>query len=370
MGSYIGNCFDKQPVNMGRQRELDIAKGIIIILMVFSHAIEIVGWFFEPHAADGFFWYGFDRLIKGSAPVYMICMGINLCYSKRQAVKDLVRRAMNMLGMVVLLEFSRAFLPCLIEWLIFRDPASMNYANEIVCVDILQFATLTFLAFALFKWLRLGFVPMLAISAVCSIAGQLLQGVSTGSVVLDRIAGFFWNSNPTSFFPFLNWFIVPVIGYGLGKLWMRLKDKDAFFKLVTPISIVITAAYYFSMLLVGRWYYFSGEDYCGIGILDVVFMTVIFFVVVGGAYYLSKRQCIVTRYFDSIGQRLTSVYCIHWTIYCFLYLALLCVLRGRYMPLWSVPFVAAAVLVVSDLCSRFYKTVLLKRIRKHRTERG
>ena len=60
MGSYIGNCFDKQPVNTGRQRELDVAKGIIIIFMLLSHAIEIVGWYFEPHAADGFFWYGFS----------------------------------------------------------------------------------------------------------------------------------------------------------------------------------------------------------------------------------------------------------------------------------------------------------------------
>ena len=31
----IKNCFAKDPVNLGRQKELDIAKGMAIIFMVF-----------------------------------------------------------------------------------------------------------------------------------------------------------------------------------------------------------------------------------------------------------------------------------------------------------------------------------------------
>lgn len=355
MINRIINCFDKNPVNTERQRELDIAKGFIIIFMALSHAIEILGWFFAPQTSDGFFWHGFDMIIKGSAPVFMVCMGISLCYSKRQSAKDTFRRALNTAGIVVLLEISRTAIPCFIEWLIFRDPESMVYATEIVCVDILQFATMTFLAFAFLKKMKIGLVPTLVIAGVCSIAGQLLQGVSFGSVILDRIVGFLWNSNPTAFFPFLNWFIVPVIGYALGSLWQHLKDKDTFFKLVTPLSLVITLGYYASMVFVGEWYYFSGGDYCGIGIIDVAFMLVIFFLVVGGCYYFSKISSRSARYFESMGIRLTSVYCIHWTIYCFLYLLLVCVMGDNYLPLWTVPPVAAIVFISSDILSRFYK---------------
>ena len=136
MINRIINCFDKNPVNTERQRELDIAKGFIIIFMALSHAIEILGWFFAPQMSDGFFWHGFDMIIKGSAPVFMVCMGISLCYSKRQSAKDTFRRALNTAGIVVLLEISRTAIPCFIEWLIFRDPESMVYATEIVCVDI------------------------------------------------------------------------------------------------------------------------------------------------------------------------------------------------------------------------------------------
>lgn len=361
MLQWIRNCFDRDTVNTGRQRELDIAKGFIIIFMALSHAIEILGWFFPPEVADDFFWHGFDMIIKGTAPVFMFCMGITLSYSKKQGAGHILVRACHMAGIVVLLELLRTAIPCWIEYLIFRDPESMVYATEIVCVDILQFATMMLLAFALLKKLKVGLIPMLVIAAVCSVAGQLLQGVTTGSMIGDRIVGFLWNSNSTSFFPFLNWFIVPVLGYILGKLWLRLKDKDTFFKWVTPIGIVITVIYYVSMVLVGEWYYFSGGDYCGIGMVDVAFMFVIFFVVVGACHYLGKSGGRVARCFASMGSRLTSIYCIHWVIYGFLYLGLVCVVGDGYVPLWTVPPVAAVVFVASDLISRFYSKHLKKK---------
>ena len=62
MFKRIKGCFDNTAVNTGRQRELDIAKGFAIILMSFSHGIEILGWFFDPQRTDGFFWDGFDML--------------------------------------------------------------------------------------------------------------------------------------------------------------------------------------------------------------------------------------------------------------------------------------------------------------------
>lgn len=37
----ISSCFVEEPINLGRQKELDIAKGIAIIFMIFCHALEI-----------------------------------------------------------------------------------------------------------------------------------------------------------------------------------------------------------------------------------------------------------------------------------------------------------------------------------------
>ena len=356
MFKRIKECFDNTAVNTGRQRELDIAKGFAIILMSFSHGIEILGWFFDPQRTDGFFWDGFDMLIKGVAPVFILCMGISLCYSRNQSASALFRRALRMAGIVVLLELFRTVIPCLVEWLIFRDWESIDYIDQVFCVDILQFTTMAMLAIALLKKLKVGPVAMLAIASACSVVGQLLQGVSTGSVAGDFAAGFLWHTTDIAYFPFLSWFIVPVIGYVFGQVWLRLADKATFFQWVTPISLGITALYYASMLIVGKWYYFSGEDYCGIGLADVLFMFVIFFAVLGGCYYLNRWIPCIARALASMGGRVNSVYCIHWVIYAFLYVALACVLdEERYLPLWTVVPTAVLVLAAADLLSRLYK---------------
>ena len=366
MIKQISSCVDREIVNTGRQRELDIAKGFIIILMSLSHAIEILGWFFAPESADGFFWADFDMLIKGTAPVFIFCMGISLCYSRRQSASDIFQRALGMAGLVVLLELFRTLIPCFLEWLIFRDIDSIEYAYQFLCVDILQFATVSLFAIALFKKLKLSSYAMLAIAVVCSVFGQILSGLSTGSLSGDFAVGYLWHSHDTAYFPFMNWFVVLMIGYSFGYMWLRLNDKARFFKLVTPIGLVIGIAYYASMAMFGKWYYFSGENYCGIGILDVIFMIAIFFATVGICYYLGNLMPRFSSIFESMGIRLNSIYCIHWTIYAFLYLALLCLMGENYLPIWLVLPVGILVVIIADLISRFYREHLRKKLNNFR----
>ena len=349
----IRNCFDKSPVNFGRQREIDITKGIAVIIMMFSHALEILGWFFEPEVAVQSVWYIADMVISGSAPVFVLCMGIGLSYTSKKSAKDIFRRALNIAGLAVLLEIARTAIPGFLEWLIFKDPECIEYVYLMFTVDILQFAALAMLVIALFKKLNLKPWTMVIISVVCSIAGQLLQGVSTGSNIGDIAAGFFWCTYDYSYFPLLNWLIFPVCGYAFGGLWLRLKDKDTFFSILTPVSAVVTVLYFISMFLVGELYYFSGGLYRGLGIIDAVFMLFVCFAMVGMAYYISKLRVRAVNWLESMGKRVTSIYFAHWTIYCFLYLVLVCVLEDYISP-WTIFPTAVLVLIASDLSSRLY----------------
>ena len=183
MINILKNCFDKDPVNLGRQKELDIAKGIALIFMTISHSIEILGWFFDPQIASIPSWADVDAVIKSVAPIFIFCMGISLCYSRKKSEKDLLGRVLSLAGMVVALEICRTIIPCFIEWLVFRDIDSIRYAYQFLCVDVLQFATLALLVITLFKKLQLKPLGMLAVATICSVIGQLLQGVSTGSVM-------------------------------------------------------------------------------------------------------------------------------------------------------------------------------------------
>jgi uncharacterized membrane protein len=361
MFKKIINCFDKAPVNLGRQRELDVAKGIFIIFMSFSHCIEILGWFFDPNSSVGASWHDFDMVIKSLVLVVISCMGISLCYSSRESAGSLFRRALGMLGVVILLEFSRTIIPCFIEWLIFRDFESIRYAYQFLSVDILQFVTLAFSVIALFKKLKLKQTTMLLISAFLSVIGQLLQGVSTGSFIGDIAVGYLWHSHDAAYFPLLNWLFALVIGYVFGHAYLHLRDKDTFYKIVTPISLFISVLYFVSMVLVGKWYYFSGECYCGIGLLDVIFMYAVFFAIAGTSYFVSRGLPRISHHLESMGIRISSIYCIHWVTYAFLYLILTCVMGNSFVPTWAVIPTAILVLIVADSVSLFYKKITSNR---------
>jgi hypothetical protein len=220
---------------------------------------------------------------------------------------------------------------------------------------------MAFAVIALFKKMKLKPFTMILIASVFSIIGQLLQGVSTGSTFGDYAVGFLWYSHDAAYFPLLNWLIAPIIGYAFGHAWIRLRDKETFFKLVTPISWIITVLYFVSMVLVGEWYYFSGGCYCGIGLLDIPFMFTIFLAVSGTGYFLSKWAPLASHLLESMGVRISSIYCIHWVIYAFLYLTLTCVVGDNFVPTFAVAPTAMLVLIMADALSRLYKNWLNKR---------
>ena len=357
----ITNCFVEERVNLGRQKELDIAKGIAIIFMVLCHGFEILSWFFNPDISSDVAYFVLDVVLGGSfsAPVFLFCMGISFAYSRNSGAGDMFRRALKMAGMVLLFEIARTALPGLLQWLLSGDPECIEYVDLFFSVDIFQFAVMAMLVIALFqKWSLKPYV-MVTIAVICSVIGQLLQWVTTGSYVGDVAVGLLWHSREYAYFPLLNWLIIPVCGYAFSGIWQRLQDKERFFRLVTPVSWIISIAYFASMVFLGE-YYLSGYEYYGLGSLDAAFALVVCFAMIGLGYYLNKMGGCISNWLSAMGNRVTSIYCVHWTIYCFLYVFLFCYLED-YISQWLIIPVSVLVLVVSDLLSRLYKKYKTKK---------
>ena len=129
MISKIRNCFEKEPVNLGRQNELDIAKGIAVIFMVLCHGFEIMSWFFDPEISYEISYFILDVVLGGSfaAPVFMFCMGLSFAYSRKSDAGDMFRRAVKTAGIVFLFEIARTALPGLLQWLMSGDPECIEY---------------------------------------------------------------------------------------------------------------------------------------------------------------------------------------------------------------------------------------------------
>ena len=76
------DLFSDEKINTGRQLELDVAKALSIIFMIFLHTLIVVkGFNYSLSPA-------YDFIISNvlgrpcAAPVFMFCMGVDMVYSR------------------------------------------------------------------------------------------------------------------------------------------------------------------------------------------------------------------------------------------------------------------------------------------------
>ena len=104
--------FTKEKSNEGRQKELDFAKGIAIVFMIWVHINES---YLSELASNGM--YSKVIEILGSppaAPIFMLLLGTGIVYSKRSTAIVLFKRGTYLLGLGYILNFLRDFVPCFI----------------------------------------------------------------------------------------------------------------------------------------------------------------------------------------------------------------------------------------------------------------
>jgi len=347
------NIFDNEKINSGRQPEIDIAKGLSIVFMVWCHCFIMLTpekWDLGVFIVDGVLGGPF------AAPVFMMSVGIGICYSKRSTPKDGFRRGLILLGLGILLNVFRSVFPDLVRYIITGDSyyfyESLYYS--VFSVDILQFAGLTFIFIALVKKLNLNNYILFAIAICFSLLGTYLRRTSTGSDIGDGFSGYLWGSNPESYFPFLNWFIFPAAGILFGFYLIRCNDKKKFYLLLSPACLILLIAYFIFVLPDKQWHSISPYYY----FLDTVdAITFALLAVLCFALYYAMTQFFPKIKFKTLrrySEHITAIYCIHWTILGFLTLIIGFILDIQDLRFWQVTVIAASLLIVSDLIGIFY----------------
>jgi uncharacterized membrane protein len=114
----IRNCFGAEPVNNGRQPELDMAKGLAIVFMVWTHVFEEL----SP-GSEGVMVMLVRNILGGpfAAPIFMICMGIGISYSKKSSPQKLLHRGIGLFGTGLLLNMFRFVVPDLLKYALTND---------------------------------------------------------------------------------------------------------------------------------------------------------------------------------------------------------------------------------------------------------
>lgn len=349
MKNQLRTCFCEAAVNTGRQPEADIAKGMSAIFMVLCH---VYGWLIRH---SDFCDLVVDCILGGpfAAPVFMFCMGMGMGYTGKNQPRDYLRRGIDLLWIGLLFGISRDVLPVLLVWFLGGDPAVLENLYLFFCTDILRFAGLSFLLFALLQKMRVKPWGILVIAVVLSCAGMLLQNVSTGVFLLDVLTGYLWKSWDYALFPLLNWFIFPACGYVFSLLWKHCRDKGTVFRTLTPVCGVISAVYIGAMLHWGL-FFLSRWEYYGIGPLDAVFFLVIIFFCLGIGYYLQRLPGWLTAFLSRLAKNINGVYWIHWLLIYGIFLPSVYLFGPVYYPGWLLLPISLGITVVSDrLAQRF-----------------
>lgn len=311
MRNTLRSCFHSQRVNLTQQSETYIARGFSVIFMVITHVYESFSSY-NNH---------FARILyldfcggPYAAAVFMFCMGMNICYSRQSNPKAFLIRSCNLLCAGLFLSVYRDLLPALL--FCSKDP-TFSFKNDLIPlllhtfaeVDILQFAGIFFMVFAIITKANFSLLQTNILAIILCISGQFLRNISTGNAYCDAFLGLFWAAHNRTWFPFFNWFIVPIAGYTFGSLWVYCCNKDAFYRIVTPIATILSVGFF----IISRGYQHL-DYYYVLGIIEAVFAILTALSVIGLSYFVSQYMKQVALNLCWLGKMVTPIYLIHWAL--------------------------------------------------------
>ena len=244
----LSQLFSKEVVNKGRQPALDLCKTICIILMILCHVFYVIKYTSVASLNPTYIAHNLVRLL--GAQFFMFSMGMGLAYSRNSNAKCCLRRGLILLFTGYLLNFLREILPWMITGSYPMFASIMTYDKFLMLLscDILQFAGLAFLYFALakhFKWSNLTvFIVTLFITVIGAFCTNEFMVKLTPDNFYYSFVGLLipiknFTTSDYVCFSFSNWIIYPVAGWLFGKILKRCCNLDKFYLYLLGISVPV-----------------------------------------------------------------------------------------------------------------------------------
>lgn len=312
----FSNLFSNEKVNTGRQVELDIAKGLAIIFMIFLHTAFVV----EGYNANFSPAYSFLVMnVLGrpyAAVIFMFCMGVGVVYSRHSQWDTMIKRGITLFLLGVLVNLFEFFIPYFTASALSVNPEPFNIVGGLMlfCVDILAFAGWAFILMGILKKFEVSNKKLIIIAVAMSIIGTLLKDVDFGITYANLFfANFIGCKGGFTAFPLLNWFIFPVAGYIWGQYFIRAKDKSEFFKF-WPVLLIVALIYFFvSSKLWGGVFSKDVHFYYFLNTLDALFCVINAHAVISLCYWMAKfLPDAVIKAFSILSSNINRIYIAQW----------------------------------------------------------
>ena len=374
--SALRDCFADSAVNLGRQQEIDLARAIPVFFLPAVHTViecTPVERIYDPIPF-------FFNIVIGQpfgAPMFIFAMGACIHFSRCKDSVILMKRGLALFIGGFLLNFLRFFIPYMTGYALTGDHAKFITPlwYRVFGNDILQFAGLFFILLGIFLHFNLSNRKILIIAAGMSIFGSLVRHVDLNNPVLNIALGHIIGTQDSvglvmSDFPIFNWFFVPACGYVFGELLTRMKDKDRFYRIFTPIPLILYTTfciveYVFSFGQMDSGATLVESENCYYHLLWYdAFTLVVFAVSILGVYHMLMKILpeFLKRFIFSLSRNITRVYIIHWFFVVMLTNVVLYSVRGtQELPIGWTLLLSAAIFMITYPLALLFERVMQRR---------
>ncbi|MFF2093751.1 heparan-alpha-glucosaminide N-acetyltransferase domain-containing protein [Paenibacillus sp. NPDC058174] len=322
--------------NNNRQYELDAARGLAVIFMVFVHVLIQFG------TSDAQFESLYGKAVQAlggipAAPVFMFLLGVGVIYSRRNTPARLVKRGLLLITAGYMLNLFRSVLPAWVNMKLGFEPyerISTLFYDNFFYIDILQFAGLTMLYFALSSHLKFSckahIFVLLAFMSINLLLSPYISYIENmgSSPVLALLFG-----NSMSFFPFFTWIAYPIGGYLFGKQLIQSEHKVHFYQTLFKVSFLLLIGYVMLIITFDFPTGYESDDryYHHTLIVNLFYLAFILFWI-SCIYFLTlKLTGKLKTFLKSASALTTEIYFIH-----FLLIGLFTVLVHHQLGLWII----------------------------------
>lgn len=345
--------FTQEKSNLGRQMELDVARGLAVIFMILIH-VQL--YFATEDVINS--WLGSFIDYAGTipaAPMFMFLLGVGVNYTRNEDPKVFFKRGFMLLAGGYILNFLRGFLPYMINYFIYND-ISFYYGAlvEFLYVDILQFAGLTMLLFGILKYFKANYLTITVCAIVLALANIFLSDIIIDNFWFSFVVGLIWGTNKFTYFPFLTWIFYPLAGYLFGYLLIRCENKRKFYGVAAAASalIFLGGTFVFNRLIglpyglstdIAYYHHIITDNitFTAFVILEIALISFI------TPYIPKGLSLIISRW----SKNVTPIYFIHWVLIGWTAL----IIGGDRLTYLPYFILCVVIIILSDLGAEFYR---------------
>ena len=281
---------DKE-VNVGRQRELDLVKGFLMIMIVFIHSFQTLAGM--EAATSNVYEIMFALFMPTGACLYLFTMGFGSVFTRHSEPGDMVKNGVKLLlyqGLSNLCYAAAIVVSFFIRNLITGEVAGSreiyheNLYAVLTFVNIFFISGMCYLVLALYRKLGVKLSGYIISAVIVGIVSPFTKQLVTDNAALNWILDMtFGSKGETSFcfFPYLSYVF---LGYVFGKVIRRIpeNEKGNFYK-KSGIICGVTAAVWFTGCIimhpgVEEFFNYMLEQYRTPGLMKVIgsFCTIMF----------------------------------------------------------------------------------------------